>query len=90
MLIYIYQSHILLRKVWSHGMTDLIPYFLLTDKTSKGKLFTKLLLAILLVNPEKKLVVLHDFAIYMSQNHIKVVASFYFGAFKLIPWERSF
>ena len=37
MLIYIYQSHILLRKVWSHGMTDLLPYFLLTDKTSKGK-----------------------------------------------------
>ena len=37
MLIYIYQSHILLRKVWSHAMADLIPYFLLTDKTSKGK-----------------------------------------------------
>ena len=37
MLIYIYQSHILLRKVWSHGMTYLIPYFLLTDKTKKWK-----------------------------------------------------
>ena len=71
-------------------MTDLIPYFLLTDTTSKRKVFR--LLACYTSKSWKKAssLVLHDFAIYMSPNHIKVVASFFFGAFKLIPWERSF